>query len=86
MASQLKKAVGYIRTSSLTNIGFDKDSEERQRSMITECAKHFGYDVATTFSDPGISGCDLVDNRPGFKSLVEHCVANDIDTNPIPQA
>ena len=80
MAKELWKAVGYIRTSSLTNIGFDKDSEDRQRSMIAECAKHFEYQIASTFADPGISGCDLVDNRPGFKSLVEFCISEGIKT------
>ncbi|MDB5244061.1 MAG: hypothetical protein JWP57_4687, partial [Spirosoma sp.] len=33
MAKQ-EKAVGYLRTSSATNVGEDKDSEKRQRGHI----------------------------------------------------
>jgi hypothetical protein len=34
------QAVGYLRTSCVTNVGPDKDSERRQRAAITRYAKN----------------------------------------------
>jgi DNA invertase Pin-like site-specific DNA recombinase len=39
------KAVGYVRTSSATNVGADKDSERRQRHAIERFAKSAGYEI-----------------------------------------
>ena len=36
------EAVGYMRTSSVSNVGADKDSEQRQRTGIEAYAKHAG--------------------------------------------
>src|ERR1700688_1795010 len=36
------EAVGYMRTSSASNVGADKDSEQRQRTGIEAYAKHAG--------------------------------------------
>jgi hypothetical protein len=38
----LVQAVGYVRTSSATNVGQDKDSERRQRIAIERFAKQAG--------------------------------------------
>ena len=35
----LVKAVAYLRTSSATNVGEDKDSDKRQRAAIEAFAK-----------------------------------------------
>jgi hypothetical protein len=35
-------AIGYLRTSSATNVGEDKDSEKRQRHAILTGAKRLG--------------------------------------------
>jgi hypothetical protein len=36
------EAIGYMRTSSATNVGRDKDSEVRQRAAIESYAKAAG--------------------------------------------
>ena len=36
------EAIGYMRTSSATNVGRDKDSEARQRAAIESYAKTAG--------------------------------------------
>ena len=75
-----RRAAGYIRTSSLTNCGFLKDTEARQREAIVACAAHFTMDLeavdgedAPFFSDPGVQGSDDVHTRPGFMRLLEYC-------------
>jgi DNA invertase Pin-like site-specific DNA recombinase len=39
------EAIGYMRTSSATNVGRDKDSEARQRAAIESYAKAAGYTI-----------------------------------------
>jgi hypothetical protein len=48
----LVQAVGYVRTSSATNVGHDKDSEPRQRRAIERFAKAAGFVVVDWFNDP----------------------------------
>ena len=38
------EAIGYMRTSSATNVGDGKDSEARQRKAIESYAKAAGID------------------------------------------
>ena len=78
--SSMSRAVGYLRTSSLTNVGFLKDSEDRQREAISACANFFGHEIAEDawFSDPGVSGTDPVDSRRGFMQMMEYCAERDI--------
>jgi DNA invertase Pin-like site-specific DNA recombinase len=45
MAQKRKQAIGYLRTSSATNVGEDKDSERRQRLAIEGFAKRAGYEI-----------------------------------------
>jgi DNA invertase Pin-like site-specific DNA recombinase len=47
----LEKAVGYVRTSSATNVGQDKDSEKRQRAAIEAFAKRGGFELIARFND-----------------------------------
>jgi hypothetical protein len=47
--AKLRSAYGYMRTSSATNIGADKDSERRQRHAIESYARANGYEVAGWF-------------------------------------
>ena len=44
-ATEPTKAVAYMRTSSATNVGADKDSEKRQRAAIEGYAKRAGMSV-----------------------------------------
>lgn len=80
MAHQRKQAIGYIRTSSATNIGEGKDSERRQRIAIERYAKRAGYDVSDFFADPAVSGTDRVDARPGFSAALARIAGNGVKT------
>jgi DNA invertase Pin-like site-specific DNA recombinase len=81
-----EKAVAYIRTSSSTNVGEDKDSEARQRADIEACAKRFGFGVVEWFSDPGVKGGrtdlgvmpDPIETRPGFGALLDRIEGNGV--------
>ena len=43
----LVAALGYLRTSSATNVGEDKDSDRRQRATIEAGARRMGYDTVS---------------------------------------
>jgi len=74
------KALAYIRTSSLTNVGSDKDSHKRQLVAIQDYAGVVGYDIAEIFSDEGVKGKEQVYNRQGFGSMIMYSQENNIDT------
>ena len=38
-------AIAYLRTSSASNVGADKDSEKRQRQAVTSFAKRNGFEL-----------------------------------------
>jgi DNA invertase Pin-like site-specific DNA recombinase len=65
------EVVAYIRTSSAANVGSDKDSDKRQRMAIDCFAKRAGFAVVGEFSDPGVSGADPIETRPGFAALLD---------------
>jgi DNA invertase Pin-like site-specific DNA recombinase len=65
------KAVAYLRTSSATNVGADKDSAKRQMSAITAYAKAARYTIVLPpYNDAAVSGADPIDTRPGFRALL----------------
>lgn len=76
----LEKAVGYVRTSSATNVGADKDSEKRQRAAIEHYAKRGGYEIVDWFNDPAVSGADPIEARPGFAALLDRIEGNGVRT------
>ena len=81
MATKEKiKAVAYMRTSSATNTGDDKDSAKRQRAAIEAYAKRAGYKIAEGdwFYDPGVSGADPIDTRKGFNALLDRIEGNGV--------
>jgi hypothetical protein len=45
MARKGIEAVGYMRTSSSTSVGANKDSEKRQRAAIEAYAKSAGFKI-----------------------------------------
>ena len=78
MGKEDRKAVAYLRTSSATNVGMDKDSEKRQRAAIEAHAKAAGYNIVQTFYDDAVSGADPVRERPGFAALLERIEGNGV--------
>jgi DNA invertase Pin-like site-specific DNA recombinase len=75
---KLVQAVAYLRTSSSTNTGPDKDSDKRQRAAITVFAKAHGYIVVDEFYDAAVSGADPIGERPGFKAMLDRIAGNGI--------
>jgi DNA invertase Pin-like site-specific DNA recombinase len=69
---------GYMRTSSATNAGADKDSEQRQRRAITAHAKRAGMVLVGEFNDPAVSGADPIETRPGFAALLDRIEGNGV--------
>jgi DNA invertase Pin-like site-specific DNA recombinase len=72
----LIKALAYLRTSSKTNVGPDKDSDKRQLAAIHAFAKAAGYEIVDTFYDAAVSGADPVDARPEFARMLAALLAN----------
>lgn len=71
------KAVAYLRTSSATNVGADKDSAKRQMSAITAYAKDARFDIVLPpYYDAAVSGADPIDSRPGFRALLAYIAEN----------
>lgn len=78
----MTEAVAYMRTSSATNVGADKDSEVRQRAAIEAFAAAAGYVIAETdwFYDAAVKGADAVDARPGFANMLARIAGNGVRT------
>ena len=75
-ARETATAVAYLRTSSRTNVGPDKDSEKRQLAAIHAYAKANGFEIVGTFYDAAVSGADPVTDRPGFAEMLERLLSN----------
>jgi Resolvase, N terminal domain len=63
MPKKRVEAVAYLRTSSATNVGPDKDSDKRQRDAIQAFAKCAGYVIVDEFYDAGVKGADPIEAR-----------------------
>ena len=44
-AKEKTKALAYLRTSSMANVGSDKDSDRRQRAAIASFARSAGLHI-----------------------------------------
>lgn len=75
-----EKAVAYMRTSSAGNVGPDRDSEQRQRTAIETYARNADLEIVEWFYDPGVSGADPIESRPGFAAMLERIAGNGIKT------
>lgn len=80
MAKTAVQAVGYMRTSSATNVGTDKDSDKRQRVAIEGFAKANGFEVVDWYYDAAVSGADPINERPGFVAMLERLLSNGVRT------
>jgi DNA invertase Pin-like site-specific DNA recombinase len=76
VSKEVRKAVAYLRTSSRTNVGADKDSDKRQRAAIEAYARAAGYEIIDTFYDAAVSGADPVGERTGFAEMLERLMSN----------
>jgi DNA invertase Pin-like site-specific DNA recombinase len=72
------EAVAYLRTSSATNVGADKDSDKRQREAIAAFARHNGFEIVAEFFDAAVSGADPIEGRPGFRALLDRITSNGV--------
>ncbi len=82
MGKQAKslRAFAYLRTSSATNIGEDKDSGRRQLHAIEGYAKRAGVELVGTYHDEAVKGSDPIDTQPGFAAMLEALEANGTKT------
>ena len=74
------RCVSYLRTSSLTNSGSDKDSQSRQEGIISAYADQHGYTIVESAYDEGRSGADPLTDREGFEALLQFCKEHSITT------
>jgi DNA invertase Pin-like site-specific DNA recombinase len=77
---KLTEAIGYMRTSSATNVGPDKDSEARQRKAIEGYAKSAGMAIVEWFYDRAVRGADVVTERPGIAAMLDRIASNGVRT------
>ena len=70
------RRVAYIRTSSVANVGADKDSDKRQRQAIAAFAKRSGLELVGEFTDAAVSGADHIETRPGFTAMLAYIASN----------
>ena len=77
-SSSQKDTIAYLRTSSASNVGADKDSEKRQRQAIAGFAKRNGFELVGEHYDAAVSGADPIETRPGFKALLDRIEANGV--------
>lgn len=66
-----RKAVAYLRTSSATNVGPEKDSDKRQREAIMVYAQANKIEVVKEFYDAGVSGTIPIEDRPAFSEMIQ---------------
>ena len=72
--------VTYLRTSSSSNVGDDKDSHKRQRTKIKDFVKRNGYEIQGEFYDQGVSGSLDILNRPEMMKMMVFCESTGIRT------
>jgi len=71
----MKTACAYLRTSSATNVGADKDSHKRQLAAIEAYARD-RFQIVHTYYDEAVSGADPIHERPGFADMLAYIASN----------
>jgi DNA invertase Pin-like site-specific DNA recombinase len=72
------KAFAYLRTSSATNVGADKDSDKRQRCAIFTYAKAHRVEIVGEYYDADVKGADPVTARPAFAEMLTAIAGNGV--------
>lgn len=72
----VKTACAYYRTSSVTNVGNDKDSLKRQQDAVRAYADSAGVEVVREYYDAAVSGTDPVESREGFSEMLAYMLGN----------
>lgn len=76
----VKRCVVYMRTSSATNVGEDKDSDKRQLDACSKYAKAHSIEIASVFYDADVKGTLDHLERDGFSNMVTYCIENGVKT------
>jgi DNA invertase Pin-like site-specific DNA recombinase len=71
-------AIAYLRTSSASGLGEDRDSQVRQRRAISAYAKRARYELVAEFADEAVRGADLIETREGFKNMLGRIAGNGV--------
>jgi DNA invertase Pin-like site-specific DNA recombinase len=74
------KAFAYLRTSSATNVGADKDSDKRQRAAIKAYARAHKIELVGEFYDADVKGAEPVNARPAFSQMLATIAGNGVRT------
>ena len=74
-----KKCVSYYRTSSLSNVGEEKDSLKRQKSVVHRYCDNNGFKIENEFYET-LRGDGEILSRPKFMEMMEYCDSNDVKT------
>ena len=74
-----KRCVSYYRTSSFTNVGEDKDSLKRQKSVVHRFCKNNGYDISDEFYET-MTGDSEILSRPKFVEMLDFCHSTNFKT------
>lgn len=72
----MQNAVVYFRTSSLSNVGDDKDTLKRQKDAVETYAKKNKIQIVNEFYDKGISGTVSIHEREQFTELLAYLKSN----------
>ena len=80
LAKDIEAAVAYFRTSSASNVGEERDSLKRQRSVVGAFATRQAIQIVNEFYDAAVSGSDAIEDRPGFTALLDRIEGNGIRT------
>ena len=75
----MNRCVSYYRTSSLTNVGTEKDSLKRQKSIVHRFCKNHNFTIENEFYET-MTGDSEILSRPVFSEMMDFCNDNDIRT------
>jgi DNA invertase Pin-like site-specific DNA recombinase len=78
MSANRLHAIAYLRTSSASGLGEDRDSQARQRRAISAYAKRARYELVAEFADEAVRGADLIETRAGFKAMLARIAGNGV--------